>query len=322
MTSARNQPDFLKGYPGAKRVLQGTLPVLATPFTSDNRVDGAGLVRIVRYVLAAGADGVVFPGVASEGSAMTASERNAALHVVAGEIGGRIPLVVGASAERPEQAGTLGSVGAELGASAAMVMAPVVLGNAVSALERFFAEVGERAGLPLILQNAPPPAGAGLSVEVIIDVTERVPAIRYIKEESLPTGQRITKLLNGVPVSVAGIFGGAGGRYVIDELNRGAIATMPACELTEAHVAIVDRYRTGDRQEARRIFNRVLPLLDFQAVFRVAMTKAVLRSRGLIDCERVRIAGPSLDRGDRAELAIMLESVRDLLLDGDLGTWG
>jgi 4-hydroxy-tetrahydrodipicolinate synthase len=47
----------------------------------------------------------------------------------------------------------------------------------------------------------------------------------------------------------------------------------------------------------------------------MAMTKAVLKQRGLIACEHVRAAGPTLDRQDREELSIMLDNVADLLID-------
>ena len=67
---------------------------------------------------------------------------------------------------------------------------------------------------------------------------------------------------------------------------------------------------------ARRIYYRILPLLGFQAVFRMRMTKAVLKRRGLIETERVRAPLPELDGQDREELETMLAEIRDLLIDG------
>lgn len=296
-------------------MIKGTLPVLATPFTSGGQVDHAGLKRVVGYVLAAGADGVVFPGVASEFNFLTTEERNAALDIVTEALDGQLPVIVGASATSADEAAKLAAAGAERGAGAAMVMAPAAVGQAVPDLVAFFEAVGEGGGQPLILQNAPPPVGAGLPVEAILDVVSRVSIIHYIKEETLPCGQRITRLLEGAPSSLSGVIGGAGGRYIVDELNRGAIGTMPACELTEAHAAIVRTHQAGDRVTARRIYDRILPLLNFQAVFRMAMTKATLKRRGLIASEHVRAAGPTLDCQDREELAIMLDSVLDLLIE-------
>ena len=56
-------------------MLAGVFPVLATPFHGDGAPDEAGLAAIARYVIGAGADGVVFPGVASEYETLTPDER-------------------------------------------------------------------------------------------------------------------------------------------------------------------------------------------------------------------------------------------------------
>jgi 4-hydroxy-tetrahydrodipicolinate synthase len=80
------------------RSLGGVLPVLATPFAPDGQPDANGLRRIARYVVGAGADGVVYPGVASEYDMLTPAERVELTAVVADEARGRVALVVGGSA--------------------------------------------------------------------------------------------------------------------------------------------------------------------------------------------------------------------------------
>jgi 4-hydroxy-tetrahydrodipicolinate synthase len=54
----------------------------------------------------------------------------------------------------------------------------------------------------------------------------------------------------------------------------------------------------------------MLPLLNFQAVFRMAMTKEVLRRRGILRSTHVRAAGPVPDAQDLVELATMLDELR------------
>ena len=196
-----------------------------------------------------------------------------------------------------------------------MVMAPPALGRDRNRLIAFFARVAAEGGLPIILQNAPPPVGAGLAVSEVAAVATAVAGIRSVKEETLPSGQRITQLLAQAPATVQSVIGGAGGRYLVDELLRGAGGTMPACELTEVHAAMVAAHHRGDEPLLRALFGRVLPLLNMQAVFRMSMTKATLRRRGLIRSEFVRAPVPALDARDRSELAVMLGEVLDLLIE-------
>ncbi len=293
--------------------LRGVFPVVATPFHADGTPDHDGLRRIIEYVVASGADGAVFPGMASEATALSTEERGELTRLFGESVAGRVPIVVGASAATPEACAAFAEAGAPFKAAAAMVMAPAAIGDDVAALTNFYAEIGSATSVPLMLQNAPKPFGAGLDVETVIAVVTAIPAIRYVKEETMPCGQRIARLLASRPDSLDGVLGGAGGRYILDELNRGAIGTMPACELTEIHVAMVRAYRAGDHRRARDLFNRSLPLLSFQAVFRMAMTKEVLRRRGLIGSTLVRAPGPHLDAGDIAEMNVMLDEIRDLL---------
>src|SRR5205085_1341513 len=87
---------------------------------------------------------------------------------------------------------------------------------------------------------------------------------------------------NDMSTTLFGVFGGAGGRYITDELRRGAAGTMPAIELAEVHVALFAAHRAADHDRVRRIFTRMLPVLNVQAVFRWSLTKYVLERRGLI----------------------------------------
>jgi 4-hydroxy-tetrahydrodipicolinate synthase len=293
--------------------LRGVFPVLPTPFTPGNAVDPEALKGVLEFVLAAGADGIVYPGMASEVETLTAIERRDMVDVVGRALRGRAAFVVGASAADPLEAAARASEGAKAGASAAMIMAPAPLGADVAKHIAFYAAVAANCPIPIMLQNAPAPMGAGLKPEAVAQVALGVPAIRYVKEETLPCGQNVTRILAATGDKLDGVFGGAGARYLMDELARGASGTMPASELADIHMAIVRAHAQGDAKRARALYSRTLPLLLFQQTFRVRMTKEVLRARGLLDCVNARAAGPALDAGDQAELAALIAEAADLL---------
>tara|TARA_B100000749_G_C18429173_1_gene467154 strand:- start:1391 stop:2014 length:624 start_codon:yes stop_codon:yes gene_type:complete len=194
-----------------------------------------------------------------------------------------------------------------------MIVTPARMGDAPDAIGAFYAALADAASVPVMLQNAPRPMGLGLDTEELAQVLERAPNIAYVKEENAPCGQRITMLRDaGVP-QLRAIFGGAGGRYITDELARGAEGTMPACEITDLHVRLIAAHRAGDIATVRMLFERTLPLLNMQAVFRWRLTKEVLRRRGLIESAYVRAPGPELDRYDRAELDQLLSALEPLM---------
>jgi 4-hydroxy-tetrahydrodipicolinate synthase len=294
--------------------IQGIVPIIPTPFAEDGAVDEAGMRRVIDYVLRAGAHGVAFPAMASEFYALTERERVALTELIVHEVGGAVPVVGTATAQSPQAALELARAVAAAGVDAIMVMPPYVVRDGLPATTRLFAQMASAVDLPLIIQNAPPPLGSAYGPDVIKKLMDEVPQIAYVKEETAPGGQRITKLLSDPPAALQGVFGGAGGRYIMDELNRGAIGAMPACEVTELHVRIFDTYQSGDVDGARALYNRSLPLLTFQAVFRMDMTKEVLKRRGIIGSAHVRVGSVALDELDQAELSVLLAEIEDLLL--------
>lgn len=300
--------------PNASAVLHGVYPVLATPFGDDGSVDHAGLGRLVDFIAGAGADGIVFPGVASEFESLESAERRRLVEFVARRVNGRIPFVAGVSAADADAAVALAQHARDAGAAALMAVAPASFKGNAAGIADYYRRIAT-VGVPIILQNAPPPAGCALSPAEVTDLARANAAIRYVKEEAAPCGQRITQILAARVPTLDGVFGGAGGRYITDELARGACGTMPACELTDLHARQFALHRAGDAAGVRRLFDRMLPLLNFQAVFRMAMTKEVLRRRGILASTHVRAAGPRLDAGDMIELDAILAGLTDLVPD-------
>src|SRR5699024_4265542 len=103
-----------------------------------------------------------------------------------------------------------------------------------------------------------------------------------IKLEEPPVPQKITQILAQNPE--AQIFGGLGGQYFIEELERGAVGTMTGFAFTEALIAIYDAFTAGDRARAREIFYQYTPLLRYegQTGVSVSIRKEILRRRGAI----------------------------------------
>jgi len=294
-------------------MLSGVLPILPTIFTATGALDESGTRRVLEYIVGAGARGVVFPGLASEYETLSREERLHMTRLLGQWLGGRVPFIVGASATTTEEAITFAAAGAKAGAAAAMVLTPKAYSEDPAAMLDFYRAVHEDSGLDIMLQNAPPPMGVGLPLDKVAELARAADGVRYVKEEAPPSGQRITKLTELAGDSLLAVFGGAGARYVIDELARGAKGTMPACEITELHVAMFDRFHRGDEAGARDLFERTLPLLNMQAIFRWRLTKAVLQRRGLIESTFVRAPGPELDRYDQVELDALLGRLSDLL---------
>lgn len=294
-------------------MIKGILPVIPTLFTDDDSVDPGALRSVVRFALDAGAHGVVFPGVASEYNFLSDEERGGLMSVVFDEVGGRVPIIGGASASTSEEAIVAGQHAKDHGINHLMILAPSELGQDVDAHREFFARItAELTDVEVILQNAPSPIGAGLNADAIASLVEANPAITYTKEETLPSGPVITVLRAREILQLKGVLGGGGARYLIDELNRGALGALPAVELTDLHVAIYEAHMAGDFDRARELYRYSLPLLGCQMIYRMRLTKYVLKQRGITDRLHVRAPLPELDEFTRQDIDTMVEDLKTL----------
>ncbi|UZK65442.1 dihydrodipicolinate synthase family protein [Sphingomonas sp. M1-B02] len=289
-----------------KDQISGVFPVLPTIFSADGAIDSGGLANVIDFAINCGVDGVVFPGLASEYDMLTLQERKDLIAFVGSQVAGRGEFIVGASGSSLEESAQLAQAGAGAGAVGAMVMTPKYIGADAVLLGEFYAALADSAGLPLMVQNAPVPMGLGLSGDKLRDVVNSTDAVRWVKEENMPCGQRISEMLANPPANLLGVFGGAGGRYITDELARGAIGSMPAAETPEIHVALMAAHRSGNSEEVRNLYEAMLPILMMQAVFRWRLTKETLRRRGLIASAYTRAPGPEFDAGDHDELTRIL----------------
>ncbi len=293
----------------SNNLLKGTFPVIPTPFTENGDVDLNSFESVIDYIIACGVDGVVFPGLASEYAYLSHQERLEMTQFLGTRLNGNTPFIVGASAATPQEAIEYCVSGAKAGANCAMVMAPNIYAKDKNAMVNFYKEIARKAGIPIMLQNAPAPMGAGLPIVELVDILRQVPEIEYVKEETQPCGQRIEEIITNAPSTLKGVFGGAGGRYIIDELKRNALGTVPACELTEMHTELVNTFSKGDYAKALNIYCDMMPILNMQAVYRCSLTKHILFYRGIIACPQVRDPGPRLDEKNRHELVELYQKL-------------
>ena len=139
-----------------------------------------------------------------------------------------------------------------------------------------------------------------------------VPFVDWVKEETVPSGHAIAKEIELAGTKLQGVMGGIAGRYLFDEYRRGACGTMPACEVTDVHVQVWEALEAGDERRARDLFNRLLPLLNYEGLM-PGVYKAVLKRRGVIASDYLRhYNGNPLDACDCRELDAILADMRDL----------
>ncbi|RRD04695.1 dihydrodipicolinate synthase family protein [Arachnia propionica] len=270
--------------------LDGVVPVLATPFSTGGDLDRASLRRLVEFEVAAGASGLAVFGMASETFVLTDEERIAILQDVVDVA--PLPVVAGISATGLAPARVQLTRYAELGARVMMVLPPFLVKPAPGQLVEFFGALGTHAvglGVEVMVQDAPGASGVTMTPQLIAELAA-LPGVTSVKVEAPPTVPKMCELTGALAGTRMRLLGGLNAQFLIDELDCGAVATMPGCELTDLLVPIVQAHRAGETTAARRGFERVLPLIvwGLQPGYAWAVHKEVLVHRGIIADATVR----------------------------------
>ena len=293
--------------PHTPKPLHGVIPIPVTTFDDDGGVDVGGLTSQVEFSLEHGAHGILYPGVVSEFYTLTDAERHTAVEAVVAASGGRVPVVVGVTGASTVAAVDHTRHAASLGVDAVMTMIPFVqhfFAPSTDYALRHVTAVAAAAGGPVILQNAR--VGFPLGLAALADVVAAVPAVRYVKQESNPPTQDISGVLRVLGERIDGVFGGVGGVYLVNELERGAAGTMPSPAFVDRIVAAYAAYRDDGAQAAQTTLDPMGSLFTRELLYNVVFHKEVLRRRGVIGSTGVRIASPTLDAVDLGDLDRMM----------------
>lgn len=287
--------------------VQGLIPILATPFAPDGSVDLPSLRRLAEFQLASGAAGVAVSGMASETFALTTAERSEILSEVVAVVAGAGPVVAGVNATSTVTAVEQARAAQEGGAGCLMVLPPYMVKPANDQLVDFYGEVAAAVELPIMIQDAPGATGVTMS-PAMLDQLAKIDGVRSVKVEAPPTARKVAAVSAALADAGVTVLGGQNAQFCLEEYARGAVGTMPACEFTDLLAPILRDWETGSRQEARRAFALLLPLIAFglQQGIAWAVHKHVLRRRGLIAHDGVRLPARPLDATDRASLDALL----------------
>jgi 4-hydroxy-tetrahydrodipicolinate synthase len=241
--------------------LFGVVAIPQTPFDDRDRVDMESLARSIDDRLAAGVSGILVPVVASEVGRLTTSERRAIVRAVIEQVSSRIPVIVGCSSDDARESRAMAEFATAQGADGVLVQIPFAILRDELAVRAFLGTVCE-VQLPMLMIQDLEWGAPGLPLKTILDLFDDLEPFRCIKVETIPAGSKYTAILEATGGRL-NVSGGWAIPQLIEALDRGVHAIMPG-GLHWPLVEIMRRYAVGDRDSARALFDRLLPILGWQ----------------------------------------------------------
>lgn len=282
--------------------LTGVNIITLTPFDEEGNIDETSLRRLTDFYIDAGVHGMTILGIMGEAHKLTTEERQLVIDITVEQTQGKVPVIVGCTADGTILATELAKNAEKSGADGVMIAAPRNLNNEAMLFEHF-ADISKEISIPIIVQDEPVTTGVKMSAELLAKLADEIENVKYVKLEETPTTVKTTKILE--LTDNMKIFGGLGGVYFYEELDRGAIGIMTGFAYPEVLIKVHDLFFDNQADAAKEYFYKMLPLIRFEAqlgIGGVTIRKEAFKLRGIIDTSHVRKPGQIIDEKTMQEL--------------------
>lgn len=282
LSSAVQGSRMLAGERSASKPLRGIFPIAQTPFTESNKLDLDALVEEVRFIDRCGAQGFVWPQMASEWMTLTEAERIEGAEAIA-STGKKLRPAIVIGVQSPDVASAIryANHAERAGANAIISLPPSERSDPKTDLE-YYKTIGRATELPMFVQ-----AVGNMTVDLIIELYKTIPTFRHIKDEAGNPLVRIAPLRERSSGQLK-VFSGGHGRDLIDEMRRGGSGSMPAASFADLYAQTWDLWQEGKPDEAMAMQGRTLLILTEMLSHGPESMKYILYLRGVFKTYGVR----------------------------------
>lgn len=243
--------------------IHGIIAYPITPFTTDgDNVDTETLAAVVEQLVSTGAHAIAPLGSTGESAYLTETEFDAVVDTTVATVGGRVPVIVGASDLTTANTIRRARYAQQAGADAVMVLPISYWKLDEREIFQHYASISAAVDLPIMVYNNPATSGIDMAPELLVRMFNDIDNVRMVKES---TGD-LTRMLRIKELSGGALpFYNGSNPLVLDALLAGASGWCTAAPNLRPQpcVELYDAVRAGDRARAQEIYDDLAPLLRF-----------------------------------------------------------
>jgi len=148
-------------------MFHGSIVALVTPMLEDGAVDWDRLAELVDWHIDQGTHGIVAVGTTGESATLDHDEHRQVVRFVVERVRNRIPVIAGTGSNSTRESLELTRHAREVGADAALLVAPYYNKPTQEGLYQHFRTLAEEVHIPQILYNVPGRTGCQIDVETV-----------------------------------------------------------------------------------------------------------------------------------------------------------
>lgn len=234
---------------------------MVTPFTSQGKLDFAGLKRLTDHLIANGADYLVVQGTTGESVTLTADEKRTILDYILEVNNKRKPVVLGVGGNNTlAVAAQLRDLDAK-GLSGILSVSPYYNKPTQAGIYEHYRALSEASPLPIILYNVPGRTGSNMAPETTLRLASDFKNIVAIKEASGNLSQ-MEEIIQGRPNGFSVISGDDNLTLPAIALGADGVISVVGNAFPAAYSKMVHQALFGSVVDARVIHYRLRKLVD------------------------------------------------------------
>ena len=292
-----------------QKKFRGTGTALVTPFKKDGTIDETALRKLVDYQIAGGVEAIIPIGTTGESPSISSDEHRRILEIVIERSRGRIKVFAGSGSNYTKRAIELTHLAKDLGADAAILVAPYYNKPTQEGYYQHYRAVAEAVDIPLIVYNVPGRTGGNITASTTLRMAEEIPSIMAVKEASGNIAQ-IMEIARNRPRHFSLLSGDDAITLPILSVGGDGCISVVANQLPKDFSDMVRAGLAGNWKKALQLHNKLLPLMNANFIETNPIpVKASLAMMGMIN-EVYRLPLVPMGSQNRKVLKTILRNLR------------
>ena len=240
-------------------MFEGVYTALATPFTTQGKIDFSALEILLEKQIASGIDGIVLLGTTAEAATLDEAEKNELLCAAMKQINHRVKVIIGTGTNCTRTMLKNTEAALKHQPDGVLIVTPYYNKPNPAGLIEHYRQAG-KLGAPIVLYHIPGRTGLKLPPAVLQDLLAAVPKIKAVKESDYDMAQ-VTDTAVKYAQKINYLCGNDDLFPQYLAVNASGIISAAANVLAPAFVKMYAAWQKGNAQKTFEIFSKAYPLI-------------------------------------------------------------
>ncbi len=262
-------------------MFKGSYVAIVTPF-KNGKIDEETFRKLVEFHIEQGTEGIVPCGCTGEAATLDMGEQKSLIKLAVETCAGRIPVIAGTGSNSTAEAVDLTVFAAKAGCDGALIITPYYNKPTPEGQYRHYAEIANKADIPIMLYNVPGRTGVSMLPSTIARLS-KVDNIVAIKEAA-GSIQQVVDILSLCDITV--LSGDDSMTLPFMCVGAKGVVSVAANIIPAKIRELVQTFADGEIEKSRNVHYEIIDLCKAMFIETNPIpVKTALNMMGMVECE-------------------------------------